>query len=272
MRIAITGASGFVGTHLRERFRDHVVIERKDGVEDVLSKLDGVDVVVNLAGAPIIRRWSDPYKEVLVKSRIQTTEKVVRAVNQSGVRQLVSTSAIGIYPDGRTCDETCPELGTDFLARLARDWEEKAMECAKPVCILRFGVVLGTEGGALRQMLTPFRLGLGGPIGDGRMMTSWIDVEDLMNIYSFVMERGLSGVFNAVSPNPVSNRELTRALARVLRRPAFLPVPRFVLKLMYGEAADVLTASKIVYPKRLLDEGFEFEYEEIERSLRHLLS
>lgn len=271
MKIALTGASGFVGSHLRKRFPDHVVIGRNDDADTLAKRLEGVDAVINLAGAPIIKRWNDPYKKVLRESRIVTTSKIVRAIDNSKVKHLVSTSAIGIYPDDTRCDESCATLGSDFLANLAKEWEQKAMACSKPTTILRFGVVLGTEGGALAQMLQPFRFCLGGPIGKGVMMTSWIDIEDLMRVYDFVISRRSAGIYNAVSPNPVSNYTLSRELSRLFGCPFMIPIPVFMIMLMYGEAAKVLTGSKLVYPQRLTEEGFKFEYPSIKESLKHLI-
>lgn len=271
MKIAITGASGFVGTALQQTFADNVVIDRDDDEAAILKKLEGVDVVINLAGAPIIKRWSDPYKKVLQESRIKTTRALVQAVNQSGVSYFISTSAIGIYPDNKQCDERCKDRADDFLGSLAYDWEQEALLCHKPTAILRFGVILGKEGGALGQMLTPFRLGVGGIIADGKMMTSWIDIEDLMRIYRFLIDRRLSGIYNAVSPHPVSNYVFTKALGKALHRPTVLPIPKFVLQIMYGEAASVLTGSKEVYPGALQAQGFTFKYPDIEASLKHIL-
>jgi hypothetical protein len=272
MKIALTGATGFVGTALRHAFPDHAVIDRQDDVGAIVAKLEGVDVAINLAGAPIIKRWTDPYKEVLMNSRIHSTKRLVAALNQSSVKHFISTSAIGIYPDDTVCDERSTEIAGDFLGGLARKWEVEALACHKPTTILRFGVILGSGGGALAQMLTPFRLGVGGIIGNGKMMTSWISLDDLMKIYGFVIDRRLSGIFNAVSPNPVSNYTFTKALGSVLHRPTILPVPEFALRLMYGEAASVLTGSKEVYPRALEETGFVFDYPEIESALQHLLS
>ncbi|MGB5966296.1 MAG: TIGR01777 family oxidoreductase [Sulfurimonadaceae bacterium] len=271
MKIALTGASGFVGLALQSRYPQNVIIDRHDDETAILQKLEGVDVVINLAGAPIIKRWSDPYKKVLLNSRIETTKHLVRAVNKSSVTHFISTSAIGIYPDDCQCDEECKELADDFLGRLAQQWEAEAKQCSKPTTILRFGVVLGKEGGALKQMLTPFRLGLGGIIDSGTMMTSWIAIDDLLSIYDFIINKQEEGTFNAVAPHPVSNYHLTKALGTVLRRPTVLPIPEFVLRLMYGEAATVLTASKEIYPKALEEAGFVFKYREIESALQAIV-
>jgi len=267
MKIALTGASGFVGTALQHNFKESIVIDRKDDIAMIVQKLEGVDIVINLAGAPIIKRWSDPYKKVLMQSRIESTERLVKAINQSSVKHFISTSAIGIYPDDQKYDESCTQIADDFLGHLAQKWEEEACLCEKPTAIIRFGVILGKGGGALAQMLTPFKLGVGGTIGKGKMITSWIHMDDLMGIYSFIIEKRLTGIFNATSPNPVTNYTFTKALGKALHRPTILPIPEFVLRIMYGEAASVLTASKEVYPNKVMDAGYTFEFEDIEKSL-----
>jgi uncharacterized protein (TIGR01777 family) len=271
MKIALTGASGFVGTAIQDIFDECIVISRHDDESSMLKKLKGADIVINLAGAPIIKRWSDPYKQVLLNSRIETTRELVNAVNQSNVKHFISTSAIGIYPDDMACDESCTDPSGDFLGKLAYRWEEEALLCHKPTTILRFGVVLGKDGGALAQMLTPFRLGVGGIIGNGMMMTSWIHLKDLMRIYCFVIDHKLTGIFNAVSPAPVTNYTLTKTLGKVLHRPTLLPVPEFVLNIMYGEAASVLTGSKEIYPKALMDAGFIFSYHDLSDALKEII-
>ena len=271
MRVALTGAHGFVGRHLRETFPDHVIINRHDTVEMILQKLEDVDAVFNLAGAPIIKRWSKKYKEVLLSSRIKTTRRVVHAINLSKVKHFISTSAIGAYPDGIACDETYATYSDDFLGSLTKAWEDEALQCQKPTTIIRFGVILGKEAGALSSMLSPFKLGLGGIIGDGKMMTSWIDINDLISIYSHVLNNKLTGVINATSPHPISNYTFTKALGKALHRPTIIPLPTFILKILFGEGSTVITASKEVYPKVLQECDFEFQYEDIESSLRHLL-
>lgn len=270
MKVAISGASGFVGSRLRELFSDHVVLGRNDSTQELLEKLKGVDVVINLAGANILQRWTPSYKQTLRTSRIDLTKKLVSAINQSDVGHFISTSAVGIYPDGKAYNESSSEVSDDFLGALARDWEAQANSCEKPTAILRFGVVLG-DGGALSKMLPPFRLGLGGIIGNGEMMMSWIDIEDLLNMYSFIIDKKLSGVFNAVAPNPVSNYAFTKALGAVLRRPTIFPLPIFVLKVIFGDASIVLSGSKEIYPKALSEAGFVFKYATISSSLEHIL-
>lgn len=272
MRVAITGASGFVSSHLTRTFTDFVSIHRNDTEGEILAKLNGVDVVFNLAGAPIIKKWSESYKKVLVSSRVDTTKTLVNAINKSEVKHFISTSAIGAYPDNAPFDESFSGYGSDFLASLTKAWEAEALKCIKPTAIIRFGVILGPDGGALAQMLTPFKMGVGGIIGDGKMMTSWIDVHDLVRIYEHIIDKKLAGTFNATAPQPVSNYVFTKALGKVLNRPTVFPLPEFVLKLLFGEGSTVLTGSKEVYPKALLESGFEFHYPDIDASLWRILS
>lgn len=271
MKVALTGASGFVGTALQEHFKDTIYIHRDDDEALIVQKLEGVDIVINLAGAPIIKRWSDPYKKVLLESRINTTATLVRAINRSNIKHFISTSAIGIYPDDRSCDESCTEIAGDFLGLLSKEWESEALKSEKPTTILRFGVILGKEGGALAQMLTPFKWGVGGVIGDGSMITSWIHMDDLIGIYHYIIDRRLTGIFNATAPYPVSNHTFTKALGKVLKRPTILPIPKFVLGIMYGEAASVLTGSKEVYPHRITEAGYTFKFENIDKALEDII-
>lgn len=268
MKVAMSGASGFVANALKQKFPDFVVIERGDDVEMIKQKLIGVHAVFNLAGAPIIAKWTEEYKKVLYSSRIETTKKLVEAINQSDVEHFISTSAVGIYPNNIPCDERTQRLGEDFLGRLASAWESEALKCTKRTAILRFGVVMGKDGGALEKMLPAFKLGLGGIIGDGSMMTSWIDIDDLVSIYAFVLEQKLEGVFNATSPQPLTNYDFTKILGKVLHRPTFIPVPPIMLKLLFGEGSTVLLDSKEAHPKALLEKGFVFLYGDLESSLR----
>ena len=272
MKVAISGVSGFVGTHLSKTFTNFVSIARNDTKEQILQKLQDVDIVINLAGAPIIKRWSESYKKVLISSRVETTKKLVSAINESDVKYFISTSAIGAYPDDEVHDESFDGYAEDFLGSLTKEWEQCARKCNKPTAIVRFGIVLGSDGGALVQMLPSFKLGIAGTIGNGKMVMSWIDIDDLVLIYQFLIEKKLTGVFNAVAPNPVTNHEFTKTLGKVLHRPTILPLPEFVLKIIYGEAASVLTGSKEIYPKNLTQNGFKFKYPTIQESLEHLIS
>jgi len=268
--IAISGASGFIGYALQQSFSNVVVLDRDDSVEVLIKKLKNVDVVINLSGAPMVKRWSRAYKELLYHSRIEITQKLVKAIDQSEVSYFISTSAIGLYPNDTVCDEFCSSYADDFLSKICMDWEMEASKCTKPTAIVRLGVVLGKDGGALAKMLLPFRLGLGGNIGDGKMMMSWIAIDDLVRIYHFLIYKKEEGIFNAVSPDPIDNATFTKALGNVLNRPTLLPLPIAMLKLIYGEASCILTDSKEVYPTKLIERNFVFKYPVIEDALSNI--
>jgi uncharacterized protein (TIGR01777 family) len=271
MKIAISGANGFVGKHLQELFSDAEIISitrEKLSLPDSEFRdfLEGSDAVFNLAGAPIIKRWSEDYKKTLYSSRIETTKKITSAINSMEVKPklLISTSAVGIYANSQVCSEDEFKYADDFLSKLCQDWESEALKAQTRVAIFRFGIVLGRDGGALKQMLTPFKLGLGGNIGSGEQGFSFIHIDDLVNAYKFILEsESLEGVFNLGADEPTTNAGLTKALSKALHRPAFLPVPEFVLNMIFGEGARVLTDGQQMVPKRLLEAGFEFKYKNI---------
>jgi len=271
MKIAIIGASGFIGSSIRKKFTQNIILKRDDSEEEILAKLKDIDVVINLSGASIMQRWSEEYKEILYSSRIDTTKKLVNAINKSDAKQLISASAVGIYPDLRACDETTKVEVEDFLGHIVSDWEKEAKKCKKLTTILRLGVVLGADGGTLDAIVPSFKMGLGGIIGNGQMMMSWIDLDDLMRIYKFVIENRLGGIVNAVSPNPISNFKFTKKLGKILHRPTFIPLPMMIVKMLFGEGSIVMSGSKEVYPKVLEENGFEFKYKNIEESLKHQL-
>lgn len=280
--IAITGSSGFVGTSLRKRFESRgfkvIGIKREElkDLEKLTQIIEQADIVINLAGANIINRWTDSYKELLYSSRIDTTQNLVEAMNKAISRPelLISTSAIGIYKNSSCFDEDNCELEDDFLARLCKAWENSALR-AKEVgirtAIFRFGIVMG-NGGALQKMLTPFKLGVGGVIGDGTQDFSYVHIDDLLNAYEFIIENeSCEGIFNLTAPVPTTNFGLTKALGKTLRRPTILPLPEFALNLIFSEGAKVLTDGQCVRPKRLLDSGFKFKYKTIEETVENLV-
>ncbi len=279
--IAITGASGFVGTNLTKYFQ-RLNYETVSITRDILNNEDRLlevvknsDVIVNLAGANIINRWSEEYKKLLYSSRIETTKKVVNALNKinDSKKLLISTSAVGIYDNKDTHDEN-GSYANDFLSNLCQSWESEANKAKSEntkVAIFRFGIVLGKDGGAFSKMITPFRLGLGGIIGSGNQAFSYVHIEDLLRAYKFVIENHLDGVFNLTAPKPTTNAEFTRTLGKILRRPTIFPVPEFVLKLIFSEGARVLTDGQDVVPKRLLSLGFKFEYNNVDETLRALV-
>lgn len=278
MHVAITGASGFIGRRLTERLqRDgHSVcpVSLRQGVNP--DQLAGCAAVVHLAGEPITQRWTAAARARIRTSRIESTRALVRAMAGSAPQVLVSASAIGYY--GSREDEILTENSPpahDFLGQICVEWEREAsaaLDLGVRVACLRIGVVLGPGGGALEKMLLPFRLGLGGRLGGGRQWMSWIHVDDLAALVSFLLkESTVRGAFNAVSPHPVTNAEFTRALARTLRRPAIFPVPAAALKLLLGEMSQVVLASQRVIPEAALRAGFTFDYPDIFGALAKIL-
>ncbi|MCK9337669.1 MAG: TIGR01777 family oxidoreductase [Arcobacteraceae bacterium] len=284
MKIAITGVSGFVGTTLKNHFigNGHEVVSI--GRSDLLSlfqltkKIDGCDVVINLAGASIIARWTPEYKELLRSSRIDSTATLTQAILHSETKPklLISTSAVGIYANDGIYDEVEYKYSDDFLGNLCQEWEKTAFEAKSDetrVAIFRFGIVLGKDGGALAKMLTPFKFGVGGTIGNGNQAFSFIHIEDLVRAYDFVINHeDLDGVFNLTSPKPTTNKGLTQALGKALNRPTFLPLPEFVLNLIFGEGAKVLTDGQSAIPLRLMESGFEFKYKNIDYTIDDLIN
>jgi uncharacterized protein (TIGR01777 family) len=242
------------------------------------------DAVINLVGENIFgRRWSEEFKKLLFESRIKSTEHVAQALARQprtaagAAKVLVNASAIGYYgPHGNEeLDEDSP-AGDDLLARLCVDWE-KAARAAEPagvrVVLVRVGVVLDREGGALSKMLTPFKMFVGGPVGSGRQWMSWIHHEDLVGLLLLALDNPQArGPLNGTAPNPVTNKEFSKALGRALHRPSFLPTPRFMLRVTLGEVADVITTGQRVLPRRGLALGYIFKFPEIDSALADVLA
>ena len=278
--IAITGASGFVGTSLTKYFSElgyKIIPISRDILNDnkkLEETLNQTDIVINLAGANIINRWSESYKKLLYSSRIETTSKIVNAINsiQNKPKLLISTSAVGIYDNKSTYDEN-GSFSNDFLSTLCQNWEKEALKAkseSTKVSIFRFGIIMGKDGGALQKMITPFKLGVGGVIGSGNQAFSFIHIEDLLNAYKFVIENEYEEVFNLTAPVPTTNKGLTKALGKTLNRPTLFPVPEFVLNLIFSEGARVLTDGQSAIPQKLLDLGFEFKFKNIEDTIENL--
>jgi uncharacterized protein len=297
MKVVIAGGSGFVGHALVERFLSdgaEVVVLTRDPSRVRLGRgvrwspgsadrewhreLDSATHVINLAGENIgARRWSAWRKDALTESRLVPTRALVEAIRASGTRpQLISASAIGWYGDrgDELLDETSAR-GGGFLSDLTQQWEAeaRAAEPSAEVVILRLGIVLAPDGGALEKMLLPFRMFAGGPFGNGRQWMSWIDRDDLVELFAWVAKgKRPGGIYNATSPNPVRNREFAKTLGSVLHRPAVIPAPAIALKTALGEmAGPLLLEGQKVMPARAIGEGFEFRHATLESSLRHLL-
>lgn len=300
MKVAVTGATGFVGRRLVERLLergDQVVAFSRDaakakqilpGVEAVTYQptvsgdwqqaVDGCDAVVNLAGEPIgEKRWTPSQKQQILESRQLGTRKIVEAIAQAQQKPqvLVNASAVGYYGTSETArfDETSP-AGDDFLAKVCQAWEAEAQAVTATgtrLVILRFGIVLG-PGGAIAKMLPIFQLFAGGPIGSGRQWFSWIQREDLVSLILMAIDQPrLSGTYNATAPQPVRMNELSQILGQVLKRPSWLPVPGFALEALLGEGAQVVLNGQQVLPARLLQEGVQFQYPELKAALAQFL-
>lgn len=295
MRILVTGGTGFIGrglcSNLLAAGHDIAVLTRSPGqvplligrlrvavVHDLQMLRDDhpFDAIVSLAGAPIFgRRWSDNRKRVLWESRVGLTEQLVDYIRTASARPrvLLGGSAIGYYGSqaDRLLDETS-DTTDDFSHRLCVAWEEaaaRAEHLGVRVCRLRTGLVLGPHGGLLQRMLLPFKLGLGGRLGDGRQWMSWIHLDDHVRaIAALLTNETLSGAFNLTAPNPVTNAEFTATLARLLHRPAMFHLPGGLLRLVFGEMADLLLSSQRVIPRRLDQAGFEFLYPTLEPAIR----
>ncbi len=282
MKIIICGMSGFVGSALKEYFQkrgDEVIalsIRSGASSRSVAEKLEGGDVLINLAGANILGRWTKQYKEILRQSRLETTAILAEALGQCSQppHTLLNASAVGIYDSYHQHDESSSYIGDDFLSTLAQDWEytaNKARSQATRVCIMRFGVVYGRGGGAMAKMLPPFKLGLGGKMGDGFQMISWIHLEDLVRACAFLIEhKEIEGVVNFTAPEPISNMAQTKAMGRILHRPALFDLPEWAVKLAFGEGSSVMLDSKEVYPRVLQERGFEFLYPTFDSAMEEI--
>ena len=281
MKLLLLGGSGFVGKHLcaaLQRRGDRVVSASLRDPEAAAEAARACDGVVNLAGEPVAQRWSAAGKERIVSSRTRAPHRFLEACRAAGIRLpfYVSASAVGYYgtSESASFDEGSP-AGDDFLARTCVAWEAEALrarELGARVAIVRTGIVLGTDGGALQKMLPVFRLGTGGIVGTGRQWLSWIHIADVLGIFLAAIDRG-EGAYDATAPNPVTNAAFTQALAEALHRPAVFPVPTFALRLALGEGADVVASGQRVLPKRTTEElGYAFIYPQLEPALADLLA
>jgi hypothetical protein len=295
MTIVLAGGSGFLGRALTRRLtRDGhqvVILTRRepqsaaeaqwqpDGSAGTLpARLEGVDAVVNLAGEGIAdRRWSAARKAALRTSRVLSTRTLVAAIAKCERKPAVFISSSGVGYYGPRGDETITEStgpGTDFLSRMAVDWEQEAQAVTSGgtrLAIIRTGLVLSGEGGALAKMLLPFKLGLGGPLGSGTQYMPWIHIDDHVSLTMWLMTTpGATGAFNVTAPNPVTNREFTRELGRALRRPAIVPVPAFALRIMLGEMAELLLTGQRAVPAHAEQLGFRFAYNRLDHALQSL--
>jgi uncharacterized protein (TIGR01777 family) len=297
MKILVTGVSGLIGSALIPSLKSggHVCLQLvrqqsqvndsnvfwnpNDGEIDAAS-LNGLDAIVHLAGENVSEgRWTDEKKQRIRESRVKGTTLISETIASLTPRPhvLVSASATGFYGNrGAEMLTEASASGDDFLASVSREWElatRAAAAAGVRVVNLRFGVVLDKEGGALAKMLTPFRLGMGGRLGDGKQFMSWIALDDVVGVINHALEdEKMSGAVNVVSPSPVTNEEFTKALGSALSRPTIFPAPAFALRLAFGEMADALLLSSArVEPAKLLSAGYKFQYPDLDNALRHIL-
>jgi uncharacterized protein (TIGR01777 family) len=293
MRVLVTGGTGFIGRALCQQLvrAGHApcVLTRDAG--KAATKLPGVrlieqleqagpmEAVVNLAGEPLAEgRWTTQRKQAFRDSRIGTTQRLLQWIEAQPVRPrvMVSGSAIGYYGarDDVPVNEEAP-AGHDFAAHLCRDWEAEALRAQAlgvRTCIVRIGIVLGKDGGALAKMLPPFKLGMGGPMGDGRQWMSWVHRQDVVRLILWLLESEHTlGIYNATAPSPLRNKDFAHTLGKVLDRPTVIATPAVALKLMFGEMSALLLTGQQVVPARAQAQGFVFEHPELEAALRDLL-
>lgn len=299
MNILITGGTGFVGRRLCQHILNlghsvitlgtttprepidnsrHTVLTADTSCQgDWQNALKDVDAVVNLAGRTIFQRWTTAYKKQIYDSRILTTRHIVEAIPSGKPTVLCSASAIGYY--GSRGDELLAEdagCGKGFLSEIGKDWEKEAYRATEKgirVAAMRFGIVLGKGGGAMAKMLPAFKSFVGGPLGDGSQWFSWIHIDDLIAAILFIIEnKDLSGPFNFTAPNPVRNRELAKTIGKIIGRPAFMPAPKFLIKLAMGELGSTLLDSQRVIPENLTKAGFQFRYPDLTSAIRQIVN
>lgn len=300
MKVLITGATGLIGTELvslllQNGISVNYLTTSKNKIVNELNYngfhwspekgiidencLIGVDSIINLAGANISIRWTNSYKQEIIESRLLSSALLFKAIknNPNQVKQIVSASGTSIYPnsDKVIYDENSTQVNNSFLGNVVVKWEESTDKFASlglKVCKLRTGIVLSSKGGALVEMLKTIKIGLGSSFGSGKQIQTWIHIHDIASLYYFAIKNNLDGVYNAVSPNPVSNEELTFTIAKVLKKPLFMPsIPKFIMKLILGEMHELLFENRNLSAKKIIDKGFVFKYKTIDEALKNIL-
>ncbi len=300
MKVLITGATGLVGKELvalllQNGIAIHYLTTSRKKIEKescyhgffwnpeqgIIDEncLLGVDVIVHLAGASITKRWTSAYKEEIIESRILSSNLLYKVLkeNPNQVRQIISASAIGIYPDSQTVlySEESKEVSDTFLGNVVFKWEDAVDQFRRlhiNVCKLRFGLVLSNQGGVLMEMLKPIKKGMAAGFGSGKQFQSWIHIHDLADMIYFAMDNNWTGVYNAVAPNPVTSQEMIKAIADAVNKEVILPnAPRFMMKLILGDMHILLFESQKVSAQKALDNGFQFKYKFLDKALDNLL-
>ncbi|RED44984.1 TIGR01777 family oxidoreductase [Seonamhaeicola aphaedonensis] len=300
MRVLITGATGLIGQQIVKSCHEQGILVNYLTTNKSKIKTDGnyqgfywnlesqeidkacfrnVDAIIHLAGATVSKKWTPEYKKEIISSRVEGVKLLVNALKgeSHNIKQVVSASGISVYPSSLTnyYEENFKGFDKTFLGEVVKQWEA-AVELFTDVNIstskVRIGLVMSNKGGALPQMVKPIRFGLGAAFGSGKQWQSWIHIEDLANMFLFILKNGLIGNYNGVAPNPVTNKELTRTIAKVLRKPLVLPnIPKFVMKLVLGEMHTVLFDSQRVSSKKIESKGFHFKYHHLKPALEDLI-
>lgn len=286
MTIAISGATGLIGGALSRFFKQNgcvvISLSRTDmakGAPHLAEKMKDADVVINLAGAPILKRWTPAYKQEILNSRIKSTQLLTQALHimPKRPRLFISTSAVGIYNNIDIHDEFSELYADTFLGDVCRQWEQTALHALNipdvRLVIFRLGVVLSRDGGAFPQMAMPFRFFMGGCVGTGKQWFPFIHIKDVLSAFWFVcINHRAQGIYNLTAPQNITNHKFSTTLGETMHRPVWLPVPQKMLQLMYGDAATVLTDGQYVKTHRLVHDGFMFEFPTIAKTLQDLLS
>lgn len=300
MKILITGATGLIGTELvaellNQKHTIHYLTTRKAKLEDLpnykgfywnpaqnsIDKncIDGVEVVVHLAGASIAKRWTKSYKKELLDSRTKSAKLLFNLISTTPnhVKQIISASGTAIYPDCLTAvyDENSPEVEQSFLSTIVQKWEESIQKFQFlniKTTLLRTGVVYSAKGGALQEMINPIKMGVGSAFGTGKQIQSWIHLTDLVQLYCFTINNQLEGIVNAVAPQTVTNQELTLELAKHLNKKILLPnLPQWLMKLVLGEMSILLFNSKKILPSKALQNNFHFQFPTLQKALTEII-
>ncbi|QGY46218.1 TIGR01777 family protein [Maribellus comscasis] len=285
-KIKITGAGGYLGNLISEEFvkAGYKVsgINRNllYGDSDLLkNELKGADAIINLAGAPILQRWTNKNKGTIYTSRITTTQKLVKAIHlllpHQRPKKVISASAIGIYKTGEYHDENSNRFDSGFVGKVVLDWENALEELPENIQknVFRIGLVLGKKAKTIQYLLLPFKLGLGATIGNGKQAFPFIHEKDVAKAFLWAAEKyQTTATFNLTAPKEITNKEFTKAFAKSLNRPAFLFIPGLIFRLLYGDAAKLITESPAVSSKKLLESGFHFKYPDIDSALKQITS
>ncbi len=285
MNIAISGSNGYIAKNLIRKLQSVnpkiIKIQRSELYDlEILKRIiSGTDLVIHLAGAPVLQKWNSENKAEILRSRIESTQNLVRAINQTPAdkrpKTFISASAVGIYSVGLVHSEKSALFSDDFLGKVVSGWENASGELDNNVrkVIFRIGLVIGKESNTIQKLLPVFKLGLGGRIGTGKQAFPFVHIEDVINAFFWASQNSeVNGIYNLVAPQNITNKEFTKALSEKLGRPALFAVPGAALKILYGEAASLLLQSPQVNPERLQASGFRFKYPDIRSCLDEIIA